>query len=112
MYIIVPTFSFSFTPPPAHTHTLSLCVHVGVTVEPHRRQLHVTLAHQYLPEHHATLEDLARSKVDPQAPTRWELRLYSRDHRLALSEVTLYTSVETAYIHTVHVQYISGIKTH
>lgn len=59
----------------------------GVVVDPHRRQLHVTLSHQYLPEHHATLEDVARSKVDPQAPTRWELRLYSRDHRLASSEV-------------------------
>ena len=56
-------------------------------MEPHKRQLHVTLSHQYLPEHHTTLEDLARSKVDPQAPSKWELRLYSRDHRLASSEV-------------------------
>ncbi len=64
-----------------------LCL--GVTVEPHKRQLHLTLAHQYLPEHHSPLEELARSKVDPQAPARWELRLYSRDHRLASSEVRL-----------------------
>lgn len=59
----------------------------GVVVDPHRRQLHVTMAHQYLPEHHSSLEELARAKVDPQAPAKWELRLYSRDHRLASSEV-------------------------
>lgn len=62
--------------------------YVGVVVDPHRRQLHVTLAHQYLPEHHSTLEELARTMVDPQAPCRWELRLYSRDYRLATSEVS------------------------
>lgn len=65
------------------------CACVGVNVEPHRRQLHVTLAHQYLPEHHSTLEELGRTMVDPQAPSRWELRLYSRDYRLASSEVLL-----------------------
>ena len=65
----------------------SVCLSAGAVVDPHRRQLHVTLSHQYLPEHHSTLEDLARSKIDPQAPTKWELRLYSRDHRMASSEV-------------------------
>ncbi len=60
---------------------------VGVVIEPHRRQLHMTMAHQYMVEHHAALEELARSKVDPQAPAKWEVRLYSRDHRLASSEV-------------------------
>jgi len=59
----------------------------GITVEPHRRQLHVTLAHQYLPEHHSSLDELARTMIDPQAPSRWEIHLYSRDHRLASSEV-------------------------
>ena len=59
----------------------------GVTVDPHRRQLHVTMAHQYLHEHHAALEELARSKVDPHTPAKWELQLFSRDSRLASSEV-------------------------
>ena len=70
-------------------HTIVASPSAGITVEPHRRQLHVTLAHQYLPEHHSTLEDLARTMVDPQAPARWELRLYSRDYRLAASEVSV-----------------------
>ena len=61
----------------------------GVTVDPHRRQLHITMAHQYLPEHHASLEELARSKVDPQTPAKWELRLFSRDSRSAASEVSI-----------------------
>ena len=60
----------------------------GVTVDPHRRQLHITMAHQYLPEHHAALEELAKTKVDPQTPAKWELRLFSRDSRLASSEVS------------------------
>ena len=68
----------SFLPPPL----------LGVNMEPHRRQLHVTLAHQYLPEHHSALGDLARTMIDPQAPSRWEIQLYSRDYRLAASEVS------------------------
>ena len=59
----------------------------GVIVDPHRRQLHITMAHQYQPEVHSILEELAHSKVDPSLPSKWELRLYSRDYRLASSEV-------------------------
>ena len=59
-----------------HTHTHTFLLPSGVVVDPHRRQLHVTLSHQYLPEYHAKLEDLVRSKVDSQVPTKWELRLY------------------------------------
>ena len=45
------------------------------------------MAHQYPPEHHAKLEELAQALVDPTTHTKWELRLYSRDVRLATSEV-------------------------
>ena len=62
-------------------------VTLGVTVDPHRRQLHITMAHQYSIEHHVALEEVAKSKVDPQAPAKWEIRLYSRDHRLGSQEV-------------------------
>ena len=61
---------------------------VGVSVDPHRRQLHLTLSHQYTAEHHSTLEELARTKIDPQSPAKWELRLYSRDPRQGSSEVS------------------------
>ena len=73
----------------------------GVMAEPHRRQLHVTMAHQYLPEYHAALEELARSKVDPQTPAKWELQLFSRDSRLASSEVSE-TVVYTAWFIGLH----------
>ena len=69
------------------THSLARAA-AGVTVDPHRRQLHLTMSHQYTPEHHTTLEELARSKIDPQAPGKWELRLYSRDPRQGSSEVS------------------------
>ncbi len=61
---------------------------LGVQVEPHKRQLHITMAHQYPPEHHDKLDELAQGLVDPSLPAKWELRLYSRDIRLATSEVT------------------------
>lgn len=59
----------------------------GVAVEPHRKQLHITLAHQYRPDHQSALEALCR-KINPAAPSSWELRLYSRDQRLATAEVS------------------------
>lgn len=66
-------------------------------MEPHRRQLHITMAHQYLPEHHKTLDELALSLVDPSQPAKWEIRLYSRDMRLATSEVTETTCLASTY---------------
>ena len=60
---------------------------LGVQVEPHKRQLHITMAHQYPAEQHSKLEELAQSLVEPTLPAKWELRLYSRDIRLAMSEV-------------------------
>ena len=67
-------------------------------MDPHRRQLHLTMSHQYTPEHHTTLEELARTKVDPQSPAKWELRLYSRDPRQESSEVNQHYDDRT-YIH-------------
>lgn len=59
----------------------------GFAVEPHRKQLHITLAHQYRPDHQSALEALCR-KINPAAPSSWELRLYSRDQQLATAEVS------------------------
>ena len=70
-------------------------------MEPHKRQLHITMAHQYPHEHHAELETMAQALVDPSLPAKWELRLYSRDVRLAASEVNTYCSAG-AHVH-VHV---------
>ena len=60
-------------------------------MDPHRRQLHITMAHQYQPEVHSALDELSLSMVEPSLPTKWELRFYSRDHRLASSEVRQYS---------------------
>lgn len=76
------------------THTVAHSTHsythiatiTGIIVEPHRKQLHITLAHQYRPDHQSALEALCR-KINPLAPSNWELRLYSRDERLATAEV-------------------------
>ena len=70
------------------------CLDLGINIEPHRRQLHITMAHQYLPEHHAKLEELATSLVDPAQSAKWELRLYSRDIRLSTSEVSQFMEMD------------------
>ena len=71
---------------------------VGVTVEPHRKQLHITLAHQYRPDHQTALEALCR-KINPTAPSSWELRLYSRDQRLATAEVSCHSDITQISAH-------------
>ncbi|XP_065183653.1 ecdysteroid-phosphate phosphatase-like [Sycon ciliatum] len=59
---------------------------VGVKMEPHKKQLHMTLAYQFHSDQQKTLETLCR-KVKPDAPGKWELRLYSRDPRVGSAEV-------------------------
>jgi len=41
--------------------------------------LHLSLAYGFPPDHHAPLQQLAQTLIDPQAPVSWELRLYQRD---------------------------------
>jgi ubiquitin-associated SH3 domain-containing protein len=52
-----------------------------------KKNLHITLAHQYPPDLHQRLEKLAQ-ELDLKADVRWDFRLYSRDQRLANSEVS------------------------
>ena len=59
---------------------------IGLKMEPHKKQLHMTLAYQFHSDQLKTLEALCR-KVDPKAPVKWEMRLYSRDPRVGASEV-------------------------
>ena len=40
--------------------------------------LHVSLAYEFEPHHHATLKQLALELVDPNAAVAWELRFYQR----------------------------------
>ncbi|XP_059932202.1 ubiquitin-associated and SH3 domain-containing protein B-like [Gadus macrocephalus] len=56
-----------------------------VQVEPHRKQLHVTLAYQFPSQHLATLEKLARG-IEVKLGCDWLAVLFSRDIRFANHE--------------------------
>ena len=56
-------------------------------MEPHSKQLHVSLAYQFVTDVREQLESLAR-KINLNAPARWDLRLYSRDPRIAHCQVS------------------------
>lgn len=59
---------------------------LGVTVEPHKKQLHVSLAYQFPTDKKEKLETLAKT-INLKAPARWDLRLYSRDRCKANCQV-------------------------
>ncbi|XP_041030275.1 ubiquitin-associated and SH3 domain-containing protein B-like [Carcharodon carcharias] len=56
-----------------------------VRVEPHKKQLHVTLAYHFQPSHQTALEKLARG-VDLNLGCDWVAAVYSRDIRFANHE--------------------------
>lgn len=58
-----------------------------VHVEPHKKQLHVTLAYHFQSNHHASLEKLAKG-VDISLGCDWQAVLFSRDIRFANHEVS------------------------
>ncbi|KAH3887013.1 protein UBASH3A homolog [Dreissena polymorpha] len=62
------------------------CKKHGITVEPVKKQLHITLAYQYLGENHEELMRLAR-EIDLESECQWEVRLYSREPQVGKSEV-------------------------
>lgn len=55
-------------------------------MEPHVKNLHLTLAYQFPSEVYRDLVDLVDS-LDASCADSWELRLYSRDPRLATKQV-------------------------
>lgn len=57
-----------------------------VHVEPHKKQLHVTLAYHFQANHLAALEKLAKG-VDVSLGCDWLAVLFSRDIRFANHEV-------------------------
>ena len=58
-------------------------------MEPHKKQLHISLAYQFPPENRDKLEALAKC-INLDAPVRWDLRLYSRDPRVANCQVCIF----------------------
>uniref|UniRef100_A0A0L8HLA2 SH3 domain-containing protein n=1 Tax=Octopus bimaculoides TaxID=37653 RepID=A0A0L8HLA2_OCTBM len=64
-----------------------LCFHnQGVTMDPRRQQLHMTLAYQYSKDQHERLLRYAK-EIDLNSDVKWEFRLYSRDPRAGECEV-------------------------
>lgn len=57
-------------------------------MEPHKKQLHVTLAYNFPSDHLATLEKLAKG-IEVKLGCDWLAVLFSRDIRFANHEVTL-----------------------
>lgn len=55
-------------------------------MEPHVKNLHLTLAYQFPTDLYRNLVDLVDS-LDASCANNWELRLYSRDPRLATKQV-------------------------
>ncbi|XP_021362190.1 ubiquitin-associated and SH3 domain-containing protein B-like [Mizuhopecten yessoensis] len=58
----------------------------GVKFEPHKKQLHMTLAYQYQVDQHDKLLTMAK-EINLDADVRWDFRLYSRDITRAHCEV-------------------------
>ncbi|XP_033119264.1 protein UBASH3A homolog [Anneissia japonica] len=58
----------------------------GIKLEPHKKQLHLTLAYQFHQSHLEKLEKLSK-EINLNKSARWELRLYSRDVRAGKGDV-------------------------
>ncbi|XP_060063895.1 ubiquitin-associated and SH3 domain-containing protein B-like [Ylistrum balloti] len=58
----------------------------GIKFEPHKKQLHMTLAYQYQPDQHEKLLTMAKD-INFDADVQWDFRLYSRDISKAKCEV-------------------------
>lgn len=69
-------------------HCVFLCA--DVHVEPHKKQLHVTLAYHFQTSHLPILEKLAKN-VDVSSGCDWLAVLFSRDIRFANHEVGVLT---------------------
>ena len=72
---------------------IHLLTHPEVHVEPHKKQLHVTLAYNFPTDHLPSLEKLAKG-IEVKLGCDWLAVLFSRDIRFANHEVaTIHTNI-------------------
>lgn len=85
------------------------CVVAGVLIEPYTRHMHMSLAYRFADEHQAVIEDLA-SKIDASAKCKWELRVYSRDRRVASHEVCIYLLQSCLFLPLYYMNIIANLS--
>lgn len=87
----------------------SMC-HSEVHVEPHKKQLHVTLAYNFPTDHLPSLEKLAKG-IEVKLGCDWLAVLFSRDIRFANHEVICYSRLYCRFQGYIYL-FTSSIRTY